>query len=262
MRRLPKIQIIRQRIWLKVHGKNIEFNALTCIDTASNLVKLTRIDNKTANHIRNKFVQSWLSRYPRPMRCVHDKGGEFIGSEFQWLLNMFSVKDVQSTAKNPQSNSICERMHQTVANILRTVLYSNPPQNMPQAKDIIDEALAIAMHAMRTTVATTLGSPPGALAFSRDMFLNVPLVADWQTIGARHEQLINDNLRRANHKHRQYDYAIGQQVLKKVYDPTKLGARTSGPFTIERVHINGTLTIQLCPGISERINIRRVIPYH
>ena len=192
---------------------------------------------------------------------MHDKGGEFIGHEFQWLLNMFSVKDIQSTAKNPQSNSICERMHQTVGNILRTVLYSNPPQNMTQARDIIDQALATAMHAMRSTIATTLGSTPGALAFGRDMFLNIPLVADWQAIASRREQLVNDNLRRANLKRRQYDYASGQQVLKKVHDPTKLGVRTSGPYTIDRVHVNGTITIQLRPGVTERINIRRVIPF-
>ena len=152
-------------------------------------------------------------------------------------------------------------MHQTVGNVLRIYLYSNPPQNMPQARDIIDQALATAMHAMRTTVATTLGSTPGALAFSRDMFLNIPLVADWQAIAARREQLVNDNLRRANKKRRQYDYASGQKVLKMVHDPTKLGVRTSGPYTIERVHVNGTITIQLRPGITERINICRVIPY-
>ena len=195
------------------------------------------------------------------MRCVYDQGGEFIGQEFQWLLNTFSVKDVCSTAKNPQSNSICERMHQTVGNILRTLLYSNPPQNMTQARDIIDQALATAMHAMRTTVATTLKSAPGALAFSRDMFLNVPLIADWQAIQSRREQYVNDNLLRANRKRRHYDYAPGQKVLKKVHDPTKLGVRTSGPYTIERVHVNGNLTIELRPGISERLNIRRVIPF-
>ena len=115
------------------------------------------------------------------MRCVHDKGGEFIGAEFQWLLELFSIKDVCSTSKNPQSNAVCERMHQTVENVLRTMIHSHPPRlNMAQAKDIVDAALATAMHAMRTTVATTLGSAPGSLAFSRDMFLNVPLVADWQ----------------------------------------------------------------------------------
>jgi hypothetical protein len=57
-------------------------------------------------------------------------------------------------------------MHQTVTNVLRTLVHTNPPQNMTQARDIIDDALATAMHAMRTTVATTLGSTLGALAFA------------------------------------------------------------------------------------------------
>jgi hypothetical protein len=41
---------------VKVNGRQVEFNALTCIDTASNLVKLICIDNKTAKHIRDKFT--------------------------------------------------------------------------------------------------------------------------------------------------------------------------------------------------------------
>ncbi len=64
-------------------------------------------------------------------------------------------------------------MHQTVTNVLRTLVHTNPPQNMTQARDIIDDALATVMHAMQTTIATTLGSTLGALAFARDMFLNV-----------------------------------------------------------------------------------------
>jgi hypothetical protein len=57
-------------------------------------------------------------------------------------------------------------MHQTVNNVLSTLVHTNPPQNMTQARDIIDDALATTMHAIQTTVATTLGSTPGALAFS------------------------------------------------------------------------------------------------
>ena len=45
---------------VKINGQQVEFNALTCIDTASNLVELIRIDNKTAKHIHDKFTQSWL----------------------------------------------------------------------------------------------------------------------------------------------------------------------------------------------------------
>jgi hypothetical protein len=79
---------------------------------------------------------------------------------------MFSIKDVCSTSKNPQSNAICEWMHQTVGNVIQTLVHTNTPQNMTQARDIIDDTLATAMHAMRTTVATTLDSAPGYLAFA------------------------------------------------------------------------------------------------
>jgi hypothetical protein len=152
-------------------------------------------------------------------------------------------------------------MHQTVNNVLRTLVHTNPPQNMTQTRDIIDNALATAMHAMQTTVAATLGSTPGALAFACDMFLNVLLIADRQAIAHTPELHVNENLRCANRKQRQYDYAPGQQVLKKVHDPTKLGVRTEGPCTIEHVHVNGNLTILLCEGITERINKCRVLLY-
>ena len=105
---------------VKVNGRKVEFNALTCIDTASNLVELIRVDNKTAKRIRDKFTQCWLCHYPRPVCYAHDKGGKFIGSSFQWLLEMFSIKDLCSIGKNPQLNAICERMHQTISNVLQT----------------------------------------------------------------------------------------------------------------------------------------------
>ncbi len=94
------------------------------------------------------------------------------------------------------------------------------------------------------------------------MFLKVPLIADWQAIARTREHHVNENLGHANRKQRQYDYAPGQQVLKKVHNPTKLGVRTEGPYTIERIHVNGNLTILLREGITECIIIHRVLPYH
>ena len=35
-----------------------------------------------------------------------------------------------------------------------------------------------------------------------------------------------------------------------------------GPFTIQRVHVNGNITMELRPGLSDGINVSRVIPYH
>ncbi len=146
--------------------------------------------------------------------------------------------------------------------MIRTLVHTKPPQNMTQARDIIDDAMATAMHAMQTTVATTLGSTLGALAFAQDMFLNMLLIADWQAIACTCEHHVNEKLQYVNRKRRQFDYAPEQQVLKKVHDPTKLGVRMECPYTIECVHINGNLTILLSERITERINICRDLPYY
>ena len=78
----------------------------------------------------------------------------------------------------------------------------------------------------------------------------------------KREHLVNENLRRKNLRRRKYDYEINQKVLKKLHAPTKLGERFEGPYTIEKVHVNGNVTIQLRPGVTERLNIPRVLPYH
>jgi hypothetical protein len=93
------------------------------------------------------------------------------------------------------------------------------------------------------------------------MYLNMVLIADWQAIAHTCEHHVNEILQCANRKQRQFDYALGQQVMKKVHNPTKLGVRTDGLYTIERIHVNGSLTISLRGGITECIIISRVLLY-
>ena len=102
---------------VEVQGKEIEIKALTCIEPVTNLVELIRIDNKTAKHVAQQFSNVWLARYPWPARCIHDNGGEFNSQEFQDTLKHFGIQDVWITVKNPQANSIIERMHLTAGSI-------------------------------------------------------------------------------------------------------------------------------------------------
>ena len=69
-------------------------------------------------------------------------------------------------------------MHQAVVNVLRVLLYTNTPRTVANAEDIIDQVLATAMHSTRVNVTTTLKVYPGSLVFGRDMFLDIPLIAD------------------------------------------------------------------------------------
>jgi hypothetical protein len=72
---------------ISINGQELEFNALTCIDPVTNLVELARIQTKTAAHMGMIFENNWLSRYPKPMRCIHDNRGEFIGADFKEYWN-------------------------------------------------------------------------------------------------------------------------------------------------------------------------------
>ena len=222
---------------------------------------MIRLENKTSNHVAQQFENFWLNRYPRPNKCIHDKGGEFIGPEFQSLIARADIIDSPTTSRNPQANSVCERLHQTVANILRTTVTAQPPKNTHQVEQIIDNALSNAMHITRCAVSRSLGVSPGALVFRRDMFLDIPIIADLIEIQRKRQVIIDENLRQQNQKRREFNYAIGQEVLVKTVKPDKLEPRAHGPYLITRIYTNGTVDIQRSEHLTERINIRRIIPF-
>jgi hypothetical protein len=138
-----------------VQGIAVEFLSLTMFDPVTNVVELTRIENKTAGHVAQQYVNVWLSRYPWPEGCVHDNGGVFIGLPFQRLLEQCTIRSRATSARNPQANAICERMHQTVGNILRTLLHGEPVTTHT-TPDIVDNSLATTMHALRVSVPALL----------------------------------------------------------------------------------------------------------
>ena len=152
-------------------------------------------------------------------------------------------------------------MHQTAGNILRTLLHTDPPRTVQQARLLVDEALARAQLALRSAVSMPLQATSGSIVFNRDMLLNVPVLADWQMLQTRRSQLVNAALLKMNAKRRSYDYVVNQQVLKDVHKPPKLGVKRTGPYRVAQVHTNGTLTIELQPNVTERISIRQLSPY-
>ena len=143
---------------------------------------------------------------------IHDNGGEFTGQEFQGLLYNLVIKPSRTTVENPQSNAICKQMHQTVLMILKMTIEASQTQNVDDVNNLVEYALASAMHILRATVSTTLKATPGGLAFSRNMLLNVPLIADWKAIQEHREQLFNKALLKSNQKRINYDYHVGQKT--------------------------------------------------
>ena len=219
------------------------------------------ISNKTSNHVTRKFEECWLNRYPRPNKRIHDNGGEFVGWEFQNLLTQCGIEDKPTTSQNPQANAVCERLHQTAANVLRTTISQNPPQNINQATAVIDYALSTTMHVTRCATSRALCISHGASVFRIDVFLDLPIIADLLQIQRKGQIMIDENLIRQNQKRRDFNYSIGQEVLAKAVNPSKLEPRAHGHYRIERVYTNETIDILRRENVTERINIRRVIPF-
>jgi hypothetical protein len=67
----------------------------TIIDTTTTLAECVRIDHKTSDFIAMQFANTWLARHPKPLRCVHDQGTEFVGIAFQHLLAVNNIRSIK-----------------------------------------------------------------------------------------------------------------------------------------------------------------------
>ena len=76
----------------------------------------------------------------------------------------------KSTVRNPQSNVILERIHQTLGNILRT--YELHEETGISGTEAWDGVLMAVMFALHSMYHTTLQTMPAQLVFGRDSILN------------------------------------------------------------------------------------------
>ena len=107
--------------------------------------------------------------------------------------NDYGLKRKHITTRNPQSNAIIKRIHQTIGNIIRTFDVSNIVNNDPWSG-----ILAATMFAVRATYHTTLQASPMQLVFGRDVILSIKHVADWEHIRQRKQLRINHNNKQEN----------------------------------------------------------------
>lgn len=255
----------------KLSRKEVQLTCMTMIDPATGWFEIAEVPSfniddvrkgntqyidKTSARISQVFNQVWLSRYPRPRRVILDNGSEF-KKDFLVLLKDFDVKAVLTSVENPQANSPVERVHQVIQNMLATKDLES------QTYDFIDpwgEILSSVAWAIRSSYHSILKATPGQIVFGRDMVFNMNKAVDWQLMQKqKQDQILRDNIRE-NLKRVDHDYKVGDKVmLVRKGIVRKLSRKKKGPYTIARVHTNGTVTIKKGNSL-ERLNIRRIEP--
>ena len=105
----------------KIFTKELQLLCTTFIELSTvwfDIAEVPIID-KYSVRISKMFNGLWLSRYPRLRKIIFYNGSEF-KRNFITLLRDFSVKPTYPAIKNPQANSILERIHQVVSSMLKT----------------------------------------------------------------------------------------------------------------------------------------------
>ena len=207
------------------------------------------------------FDNTWLCRYPRPQYIGYDNGNEFI-EVFKEMCKIYAITPKPNTEYNPQANSIIERVHATLGNMLRTFqldkqeLKENDP--WPPFLNSKLSSLGNTKHVPYSTRCYAWTQ----LVFGRDMLLPITFKAQWADIVQRKQEQITRDNARENSRRIPYEYKVGDKVLiNKPGILRKMDTPREGPYTVTHVHTNGTVRIQR-GAVSTRINIRRLTPYH
>ena len=256
-------------------GSTVDFMCLTMIDPATGWFEMVELPltmshkdhggelliretfDKSSAQVSRLVNKSWLSRYPRPRHVVYDNGSEF-KLHFQFLCQTYGITRKPTTVKNPAANAILERTHGVIGNMLRT---ANLDKGTTVTEDDVGDFLSNAAWAIRSTHHTVLNASPGAAIFGRDMLFDIPYVVDWTKVGLRRQARVDKDAIRLNAKRLEHDYAVGDNILiVKDGILRKAEDKYVGPYRIIQVYTNGTVRIQR-GNISERLNIRRIIPY-
>jgi hypothetical protein len=102
------------------------------------------------------------------------------------IKNDYGIKGKPITVRNPEVNSIVERVHQVIGNIIQTFeLESNYLDEDDPWKGI----LSATAFAVRSTFHTSLQSTPGQHVFRGDMIFNIQHIANWEYIKQRKNAL-------------------------------------------------------------------------
>ena len=224
-------------------------------DNEHNIPKKAAFFDKSSSMISTLVNQTWFSRYPCCQYVIYDNGSEF-KLNFEALCDSYGIKRKPTSVKNPQANSILERVHQVLMTMLRT---AEIDMAMSVAPKDIEAFLTNAAWAICSTYHTVLKASPGAAIFGRDMLFDIPYIADWNKIGEYRQRQTDLNTAGENSSCLDYDYIVGDKVLVRKDGILRKSESPyhSEPWTITSVHTNGTIRVKR--GIkSERINIQKV----
>ena len=237
---------------------------LVIVDRFTRYAEAVAVTDTSAVTSAEAIVKYIICRYGMFEVLLSDRGSGFMSELFRHVMALLGVKQTKTTAYHPRSNGGVERFNKTLKKMIK--LWVNK-----QHSDW-DVLLPFALFAYNTSVHTSLKETPFYLNFARqartitDIMTDVDVMQRKTVHAYAHE--VTDKLRTVHAQVRDILRSINsrrQEALEAeetdpmhvtagdsvyLYDETTPKKRASkfikrwrGPYTVVKVHDNGTVTI-------------------
>ena len=180
---------------------------LSVIDHLTRFLVLIPIKSKEASVVVRHLIDRVFSVFGPPETLHSDQGKEFENQLVKELQSVFGYKKTRTAAYRPQGNSVLERVHSTVHNML--AMYSN------LACDNWAELLPFVQLAHNTAYSKTLEETPHYLVFGRAATLPVELILGVPSTDAPQHKL---DYSRRTVENLQLAYELARRNLKERAD--------------------------------------------
>ena len=214
------------------------------VDCYSRFTILVPASNHTADTVSDALLRHVVPYFGTPRRLLSDRGREFVGDVWGKLTSSLGIQRVLTSPYHPEGNSINERSHRTMNNMLRARLL----RDLPSRKWVVEiPGIMLALNAMvhephgfsASMIATgrepslppDLDSEACASPSTEDPVAYVDMVR--QRLALTHQQMTPPPAPEASNP-----YHEGDLIFVMTTPPertSKLAPRWKGPFVIQRV---------------------------
>ena len=115
------------------------------VDCFSRYTVLVPASNHTADTVSDALLRHVVPYFGTPRRLLSDRGREFVGDVWGKLTRSLGIQRVLTSPYHPEGNSINERSHWTMNNMLRARLL----RDLPSRKWVVEiPGIMLALNAM------------------------------------------------------------------------------------------------------------------
>ena len=218
---------------------------VTMMDVYSRYLIASPVKNDKASTVSRCLYESVVAYFGAPRSILSDRGAEFTGMVWESLTQMLGAKIKFTSTYSPQGNSVIERSHRTLSNMLRTMLLEKEgrdwssllPSVMLYMNSMIQEKTGVSACEILFGNNPNLPSdisytPVTSLSNDREGYVK-QLKRDLKDIRQKLGRVLGQDLDQSDNP-----FAVGDKVIIAILpheNANKLMAKWKGPFTVTKI---------------------------